>query len=166
MAVNYGLGGFGDGPAFMNVYTNAQSNISITGVGLAVQFISMTEKTLGTGAGTPFDNTYHRIKFNRGDIVVKATGVYFITYNVTTSGASNDNLEWFLQIKIPGGAYGGAYGIQKVYSRAGDMYETGSQVALSLNDGDSVGLFVKNISDTSDITLDNANVSICKLNYF
>jgi hypothetical protein len=35
-----------------------------------------------------------------------------------------------------------------------------------LNDGDSVGLFVKNISDTSNITLDNANVSICKLNYF
>ena len=166
MAVNYGLGGFGDGPAFMSLYQNTQQNISITGAGTAVHFIALTEKTLGTGAGTPFDNTYHRIKFNRGDIVVQSTGVYFITYNVTTSGASNDNLEWFLQIKEAGGAYGGAHGIQKVYSRAGDMYETGSQVALSLNDGDSVGLFVKNISDTSNITLDNANVSICKLNYF
>ena len=160
MAVNYGLGTENaGGVTFGTAYSNSPQDISIAAVD---QFASLTDLTLaviGSGEGSAFDYTHHNINVSSSKIIVGTTGQYLISYSATSSNASGDNLSFQIwkngstDMKIT----------TQVYSRGGNMYESGASGIVFLEESSTLELMVANTSDDSNITLDNVNISLVKI---
>ena len=121
------------------------------------------EVTIGSGAATDsFNYTPHNVFINRGDnsrIDVLTAGMYLISYTITTSGASNDDLGF--QIKRNGTT--GIEGRASTYSRSGDNFETGASVVTFLEINDYIQIFINNATAASNVNIENMNVSVVKL---
>ena len=91
-------------------------------------------------------------------ITVQNTGVYLITYNITTSGASNDDLQFRMTTNA-----GSPQGVQNMYSRTGDLYEVGSNFLTFLKEGDILRFQVANLDDTTSATVENMNVFLNRI---
>ena len=164
MAVNYGLGTENaGGPSFGFFANNTQTLIEIDEVDTFFQITGLREVTIGSGAATDsFNYTPHNVFINRGDnsrIDVLTAGMYLISYTITTSGASNDDLGF--QIKRNGTT--GIEGRASTYSRSGDNFETGASVVTFLEINDYIQIFINNASAAANVNIENMNVSVVKL---
>lgn len=161
MAVNYGLGGFTSAMSFGAVYASAATIITINEVGTFYLVEELTNISIGTTPSGDFSDTYHQFKLDDAKLYAEGEGVYLITYNITTSGASGDDLA----VKLLKNGTSEIGGEQQVYSRGGSMFETGSNILVYLSESEYIGLAVANMTDTSNITIDNLNMNMVKLKY-
>tara|TARA_R110000824_G_scaffold93950_3_gene227088 strand:- start:921 stop:1445 length:525 start_codon:yes stop_codon:yes gene_type:complete len=168
MAVNYGLGGFQSEFAFGAVAILASQTITITTQNVYVDMVGakFQPSVLGNNTAGIFSNAYHQVDFvDSGMLEVKTSGVYLITYNITTSDPSNKTLSIRIVKRKTSGVIVELGGIQKIYCRSGDQFETGSNCLAFLESGDSIYTQVSNTDGTQNITITSLNVSIVKLNY-
>jgi hypothetical protein len=163
MAVNYGLGTENaGGPSFGFFYNNTANAVTIDETDVYVHISSLREGVIGTGSTTDsFNYTNHGVTLQEssGNIYVWTSGMYLITYTITTSGANNDNLGFIIR-QNGSGSIGGT---TQTYSRSGDNFETGSSVVRYLENNDYIGIYVTNFTDIADVTIENINISIVKL---
>ena len=162
MAVNYGIGGFENGIAFGAASLPTPELITISGIGIYKNITTWQSIELGNGDQfSIFSNLYHQIAITPSRIIPASSGMYLVSYNVTTSGASNDNLSIGLDLNTSVINES----ITKVYSRNGDQYESGSSTIVYMVDGDILTLSLANLSSGTNITADKANIIVQKLKY-
>ena len=159
MAVNYGLGGFEQGSAFFAAYNNSVQTITISAARTPTSIRTYTEVNLGQDAGD-FSSNYHLVDFLQGKFTFKTTGIFLVSYNITTGNPSNNTIETSI---MKNGTNQSA--IQLGYCRSGDFFEVGSQGLIYANSDDYIDIQVANTDGTDDIEIHNINVSIIKLKY-
>ena len=159
MAVNYGLGGFEQGSSFFAAFNNAVQTITISAANTPVAVRTYTEVNLGQDAGD-FSSNYHLVDLISGKFTLKTSGVFLVSYNITTGNPSNNTIQASI---MKNGTDQTA--IQLGYCRSGDFFEVGSQTLIFANSGDFIDISVANTDGTDNIEIHNINVSIIKLKY-
>lgn len=159
MAVNYGLGATdGGGVSFAALYLKTPEALTFTGAEAFKSITKLGILDLDTGGSTEFRTPNPVMTILLDQITVQNTGVYLITYNITTSGASNDDLQFRMTTNA-----GSPQGVQNMYSRTGDLYEVGSNFLTFLKEGDILRFQVANLDDTTSATVENMNVFLNRI---
>ena len=158
MAVNYGLGGFEQGSCFAYAFNNNDEVVVVSKRGVVKPLIGLDFLNLGQDAGV-FSSNYHLVDIADGFIKVKTSGVFLISYNLTSTLPANQTIITAIKVKSTTLEYGVQYG----YNRSGVFQEIGSMALIYLNKNDEFSIGVGNTDTTESITINVANVSIVKL---
>ena len=149
MAVNYGLGGFDNGTAYVN---GANSVTTIVSISAADEWMAI-EVDWVVDPFRNFNNTAENFS-------PQIDGYYYVKYSVTTTDATNDDLEIGIMV---GGTTVLSGGRQTANSKAGDYFTTNSSTIVKIRGGTLIGLAARNLSDTSDISVENATINIIRV---
>jgi hypothetical protein len=153
MAVQYGLGGFKVGTAFIYATCNNDTQLSFS----AVNAFSVFD-------GDLTDNGSMRASINGTtdyQIDLEATGYYLVNYSLTTEDASNKNFE--VNISNVKTSFSNAQGAQMFNSKAGDLWTTSGCLIVKVDDTNQLFLVLKALTDDTEIVVKNVNISAIRL---
>ena len=154
MAVNYGLGGFKDGAAYMSAYSEGvlEAEIADVDTPVSIKNTLLTTNFLlaEVDAGVDYQlNLY-------------LSGFWLINYSITSAGGDNDNFTCGLGVEE---SVFLAAGKQSFNSKAGDYFTTNctSIIKVDSSFGTSLFMLIENNSDDSNVSLENVNITAIRI---
>lgn len=169
MAVNYGLGGFESEFAFaaQNIASGDDFSITINTQNVFENVLDakISQIVIGDNTAGVFSNAYRQVdQIEEGKLKVKTSGVYLVSYNLTTTDPTNKTISLRI-VKENDIRISAIGGLQSGYCRSADQFEIGSNCLAFLESGDRVFTQVSNTDGTQNVTFVSLNISIVKLNY-
>lgn len=153
MAVNYGLGGFKDGAAYISAYSTSEEIVSIATISTPVVIEAPLTITNYLDAEKNASADYQ--------LDLQLGGYWLITYSLTTTGASNDNFTCGIGLETSTLLDEGR---QSFNSKAGDFFTTNGSAILEIESpATTLYTLIQNDSDTDNITIANLNISAIRI---
>jgi hypothetical protein len=151
MAVNYGLGGFKDGAGF--IYATAPETE-----------VTISTQDVETLCDVEYDilDSLNASQPSVSVLSLNLAGYWLVNYNVSTSGASGDDLTFGIATE---GSAAFSPGQQKFNSKAGDYWTTSGWLIIKIlsTSEPTITLVVSNNSGTDNITLTDVNISAFRI---
>ena len=151
MAVNYGLGGFKNGAAYVSA-SNASSGAIDTNVQDEFFPINL-EMNSQSNLNITIEETY---KFQ-----INLQGIYYIKYSITSSGANGDDFTAGISINESAAE---SFGRTMFNSKQADEYTSNSSTILQIQGNTNITFLIANNSASPDpITIEKFNVAIIRI---
>ena len=153
MGVEYGLGGFKAGTAFIYATFTGSAESLFAAVNTPVAYGGGLTKQAAMGA---------KINDSNNSVIdLDKSGYYLINYSVTTNGGNNKDYK--VNLSTSSNSYSDSQGGQSFNSKAGDLWTTSGCMIMKIQNTRNLYFLVENLSDDTSLTITTLNISVIRL---